>query len=386
MSNKENITKKALLVTTVSGFVPQFEMQNVRILQNMGYEIHYAANYTTPAYGYDNQRLNNTGIIQHQIDFERKPFKFKNIKAFFQLYHLMKIEKYSLIHCHTPMGGVLARITARINRVAPIIYTAHGFHFYKGAPIKNWLFYYAAEKILSYFTDILITINQEDYFLAKKKFHARQMEYLPGVGINISKFSDTHINKSEKRIALGVLPTDIMLLSVGELIPRKNHELVIKAIKNINNYNIQYFICGKGAKEAYLSGLIQKLNLEKNVHLIGYREDIGELCQASDLFVFPSLQEGLSVALMEAIAAKTPVICSNIRGNTDLIKNPDSLFNPHSEESLCKCLRHALERKMDGEVQTNYRRLKRFDEKNIIKSMKSIYDKALILPISATDQ
>ena len=82
--------RKALLVTHVSGFVPQFEMNNVRILQKMGYEVHYASNFNNPSYGYDNSRLEGTGIICHQVDFERSPFKLKNAAAYRQLKKLME--------------------------------------------------------------------------------------------------------------------------------------------------------------------------------------------------------------------------------------------------------------------------------------------------------
>ena len=123
--------KKALLVTTVSGFVPQFEMNNVRLLQNMGFEVHYASNYNTPSYGTDNHRLDGTGIIRHQIDFVRSPFKPENITVFRQLKAVMEQEQFQLVHCHTPMGGVMARLAAHATHTGPVIYTAHGFHFSK---------------------------------------------------------------------------------------------------------------------------------------------------------------------------------------------------------------------------------------------------------------
>ena len=181
--------KKALLVTTVSGFVPQFEMNNVKLLQNMGFEVHYASNYNTPSYGTDNHRLDGTGIIRHQIDFVRSPFKPENIIVYKQLKALMEQEQFQLIHCHTPMGGVMARLTAHATHTGPVIYTAHGFHFFKGARPINWLCYYPMEKFLSRFTDQQICINHEDYNRARQKFHARYVDYIPGVGMDFSKIS-----------------------------------------------------------------------------------------------------------------------------------------------------------------------------------------------------
>lgn len=317
--------KKALLVTTVSGFVPQFEMSNVNILKEMGYEIHYATNYNTPSYGNDNKRLEDIGIIQHQIDFTRSPFKTQNIKVFNQLKLLMKTQHFDLIHCHTPMGGVMARLAARCTKTTPIIYTAHGFHFFKGASIINWLFYYPIEKFLSRYTDQQICINEEDYRLAKKKLHAKYVDYIPGVGININKIN-YDIDKTSKKNKLEIPQNKIVLLSSGELITRKNHETIIRSIaelkeKSLNSSSLQfhYIICGQGSLDAHLRKLTVKLNVSDCVSFLGYREDMMDIFQISDVFLFPSYQEGLPMALLEAMAYGIPVICSDIRGNRDLM-------------------------------------------------------------------
>ncbi|GLB24723.1 glycosyl transferase family 1 [Lacrimispora xylanolytica] len=317
--------KKALLVTTVSGFVPQFEMSNVNILKEMGYEIHYATNYNTPSYGNDNKRLEDIGIIQHQIDFTRSPFKTQNIKVFNQLKLLMKTQHFDLIHCHTPMGGVMARLAARSTKTTPIIYTAHGFHFFKGASIINWLFYYPIEKFLSRYTDQQICINEEDYRLAKKKLHAKYIDYIPGVGINIDKIN-YDIDKKSKKNELKIPQNKKVLLSSGELITRKNHETIIRSIaelkeKSLNSSSLQfhYIICGQGSLDAHLRKLTIKLNVSDCVSFLGYREDMMDIFQISDIFLFPSYQEGLPMALLEAMAYGIPVICSDIRGNRDLM-------------------------------------------------------------------
>ena len=208
--------KKALLVTTVSGFVPQFEMNNVRLLQSMGYEVHYAANYNTPSYGNDNHRLDGTGIIRHQIDFVRSPFKTANLKVYQQLCSLMKSEHFDLVHCHTPMGGVMARLAAHTTGTGPVIYTAHGFHFFKGAALVNWLCYYPMERFLSHFTDQQICINQEDFACASKQFHARYTDYIPGAGFDFNRLP--HMTAEDiqlKKQALGLPLNCRILLSSG---------------------------------------------------------------------------------------------------------------------------------------------------------------------------
>ena len=323
---------KALLVTTVSGFVPQFEMNNVKILQDMGYEVHYAANFNTPSYGNDNQRLDGTGIIRHQIDFVRSPFKASNLTVYRQLLDLMKSERFSLVHCHTPMGGVMARLAAHATKTGPVIYTAHGFHFFKGAKPINWLCYYPMEKFLSRYTDQQICINQEDYACAKEHFHARYVDYIPGVGFNFDRLPQmTQAEIQKKKQALG-LPSDRMiLLSSGELIKRKNHETVIRAIVPLVKEfpQLQYVICGHGQLNDYLHSLVKELHLEDYVTFLGYREDMLEVFRCADIFVFPSFQEGLPMALLEAMASGLPVVCSNIRGSNDLME-------PISSDTLCK--------------------------------------------------
>lgn len=328
--------KKVLIVTTVSGFVPQFEMNNVKILQNLGAEVHYAANYNMPSYGKDNSRLDGTGIIRHQVDFVRSPFKSENFKVYSQLKKLMQMEKFDLVHCHTPMGAVMARLSAHATGTHPVVYTAHGFHFFQGAPLKNWLFYYPVEKFLSRYTDEQICINHEDYNRAKKDFYAKSVDYVPGVGIDFSKVIPvTEDRKRAKRQELGIPEEKTVLLSVGELIKRKNHETIIKALAEIKDEDILYVISGHGQLEENLKSIAKSLHVENQVIFIGYREDIYSIYSIADIFVFPSFQEGLPRALLEAMASGLPVICSNIRGNSDLMDG-DKKINIQDGLFLCK--------------------------------------------------
>lgn len=391
--------KKVLLVTTVSGFVPQFEMSNVHILQSMGYEVHYAANYHTPAYGTDNHRLDGTGIVRHQIDFVRSPFTLQNIKVYRQLKKVMLTECFDLVHCHTPMGGVMARLAAHSTKTSPVIYTAHGFHFYKGASLINWLCYYPMEKFLSRFTDEQICINQEDYQRAQKKFHAKHTSYIPGVGLVTNKIKPT-IDINIKKLKLG-LPTDrLILLSTGELIQRKNHETVIRAIGKLKtecsdfmkteDMRFHYVICGHGKLEEYLKKLALELQVNDCISFLGYREDMMEIYQIADLFLFPSFQEGLPMALLEAMAYGLPVICSDIRGNRDLMGvDAKAPFNfceggilvakaddvPAYSKAIQLLLGDHSKRQEMGEK--NSLRATEFSVQTVKESMKNIYFKLL---------
>lgn len=310
--------KRALIVTTVSGFVPQFEMENVRILQNMGYEVHYASNYNMPSYSGNNSKLNGTGIIRHQIDFSRSPYSFINIKAYRQLKVLMLEEKYQLVHCHTPMGGVLGRLAAHSTHTGPVVYTAHGFHFYRGASLRSWFIYYPVEKYLSRYTDVQITINSEDFERAKG-FHSRHVEFIHGVGVD-NKVDD--VDYIEKRRQVEIKPDEFIIISAGELNKNKNQKLILAALyilKKRGMSSIRLLICGSGPKENCLRRKAQKLGILNQVSFLGYREDLKELMQISNVFVMSSYREGLPTVVMEAMCCKLPVIGTDIRGNRDLI-------------------------------------------------------------------
>lgn len=328
--------KKILLATHVSGFVPQFEMNNVKTLQELGYEVHYASNFNNVSYGTDNSRLEGTGIICHQVDFARSPFDLKaHKKAVAQLKELMQKEDFSMLHCHTPVGAALSRLVAAPYRKCglKVLYTAHGFHFYKGAPLKYWLMFYPVERYLAGKTDVLITINEEDFERAKRFccFKKTKVQYLPGVGVDLAYWSGKDLESGERqeirkniRQELGVADFEQMLLSVGELIPRKNHEAVIRALaeeKKKETKNFRYFICGQGDLKEYLQNLIDTLELSKEVTLLGYRKDIRNLLYGADVFVFPSKQEGMPMALMEAAAAGVVLKASDIRGNREVLRD-----------------------------------------------------------------
>ena len=380
--------KKVLVITSVASMVDQFLLPSVRLLQDMEYEVHVACNFEK-GNTCSNERivelkkkLDEWNITYCQIDFARDVIKVSdNLLAYKQVKKIIAENKYELIHCHSPIGGLITRIACRKVRKngVRVFYTAHGFHFYKGAPLKNWLLYYPAELICSRYTDVLITINREDYALVKKKMMAKRVEYVPGVGIDLEKFGKITVDKAAKRKELGVPEDAVLLLSVGELNENKNHETVIRAIANLNVY---YIIAGKGELQEHLQSVIDNLKISDKVKLIGFRKDVGELYEAADAFVFPSFREGLSVALMEAIACKVPVICSGIRGNVDLVENIDHLFNPFDTDNLTTLLSNFLKNKskadiknsMRSEIENNFKKLENYSIQEVESKMRQIYE------------
>lgn len=372
--------KKILFVTHNGRFLVQFELNDIRILQEMGYEVHCATNFKGEFMRADAETtLKEHGVICHQVDIERSPAKLKsNYRAYKQIKTLMKKECFEALHCHTPMGGVVGRLAANATGTKPVLYTAHGFHFYKGCPLKNKLIYQTAETFLARYTDAQITINRED-FAAAQKFPLRgKAYYVPGIGVDVKKISSVQVDRAKKRAELGIPQDVFVFITVGELIPRKNQELLIRAFSNANVTNAQLLICGSGREKEYFEQRIQELKITDKVHLLGFRRDIYELLKCSDAFVFPSKQEGLPVALMEAMAAGLPCIASRIRGNVDLLEESRYLFEPADESTLCQLLKDAANGvQVEGECSQNKEKIKQFDIENVSRHMKRMYDEIL---------
>lgn len=375
--------RHALVVATISGFIKPFEMNDISILQEMGYIVHIATKMSPEDYEFFEQK----GVIVHHIEFERNPLKFSNFKAIRIIQNIIEKNNIEVVHCHTPVGGVMARLAAKKFRKkgCKVIYTVHGLQFYNGSPKKDWLMYYPVEKFLSRFTDAIITINHEDCKRVSEKFNNNRTYYIPGVGVDLDKFGDIQIDKQKKKNELGIGNDDIVLLSVGELIPRKNHQVVIKAISKINDLRVKYFIAGTGPLKETLDQTIKEFGLENRVFLLGYRTDVKELLECTDIFVLPSRQEGLSVALMESMAGALPVVCSRIRGNIDLIDEgkggylcsvsesdeyAEAIRKLVDDLSLCKKMGEYNQQKMNG-----------FSISVVDQKMRCIYQELLKNPV-----
>lgn len=372
--NKININKpqKVLFTATVvKTHINVFHLPYLKWFKKRGYEVHVAAK---------NDFINEPCIIPncdkyYDVKFARFPFSKTNIKAYKQLKKLIQENNYDIIHCHTPVSGVLTRLAARDNKNTTVIYTAHGFHFFKGAPPLNWLIYYPVERFCARFTDKLITINKEDYERAKR-FSLRKngkVYYAPGVGINLEKIENLKVDIKQKKKELGISKNIPILLSVGELNKNKNHEAVLQALSKLKDKNFIYLICGRGVLKEYLERKIQELHLENKAKLLGYRSDVIKILKTADLFIFPSKREGLPVSVIEAMAAGLPVIASNVRGNRDLIAK-ENLFEPEDVAALTNLIKKQLEAIENKELKkVDYANLEQYSLKNVLKQMTEIY-------------
>lgn len=373
--------KRALMYATVASMIQLFNMENIRLLLEQGYEVDVACNmeqgsaFTSEKIDAMKQELKEMGVNVVHIPIPRKVTAIGDIVKSFRISkQLMNDREYALIHCHSPIGGVICRLANRFSKgygKTKMIYTAHGFHFFKGAPLKNWLLYYSVEKSCAHFTDVLITMNQEDYALAQKKMKAKRVEYVTGVGIDLTKFRQAAVDKSAKREELGIPKDATLLLSIGELNKNKNHETVIRAIKKLDVY---YIIAGKGDLQKHLQDVIDELDLKDRVKLLGYRCDVAELYQASDIYVLPSIREGLNVSVMEAMASGLPVVCSRIRGNTDLIdENGGVLFDPSDVDACAEAIQTLLRSDMRAMGEYNADKIQSFSAEKVNEMMKNLY-------------
>ena len=363
---------KILYATTIGGTMIFFKTY-IKHLIDEGHTVDIATNETNSKVP---ECYREWGCKIYKINTSRSPLNKGNLKAIKQLKEIVLQEKYDIVHCHTPVAAMCVRLACKKARKngTKVIYTAHGFHFYKGAPLKNWLIFYPIEKYCSRFTDVLITINKEDYALAQKKMKARRIEYVTGVGIDLTKFGKSDIDKEEKRKELGIPVDATMLLSVGELNENKNHETVIRAIADLDVY---YAIAGKGELKEHLENVIKELGLKKRVKLLGFRKDVAELYQTSDIYVLPSIREGLNVSIMEAMATGKPVICGQIRGNTDLIGENEGGFLCKPKDTLAfkKSITILTEdKKLSAKLgKRNKEEIKKYEINVVIKQMEKIY-------------
>lgn len=317
------MTNKILFVATIHKHFRAFHLPYIDYLQKQGYEVHVAAN--------DGVTRVDEANKQFDILINRNPFSFDNVKAVRELRAIIDREDYCLIHCHTAMGSVVARLAAKGFRKKglKVLYTAHGFHFYKGSSIKNWLLFYPMEKYLSAYTDGIITINQEDYKLLRDKKFKNKLSFLTsGVGINTGRLDGVDATVSELRTKNNYKNSDFLLLYIAEFIERKNHEFFVNNALALKKEmpNLKILFAGRGKNLEIFKQLVKDRHISDFVHVLGFRTDMGELIKMIDVGVSASSQEGLPMNVAEQLYMGKPVIATKIRGHIDLIDHGENGF------------------------------------------------------------
>lgn len=324
----------------------------------------------------------------YYLDFPRNLFSGSLIKSYKQLKQIIEKGNYDLVHCHTPIPSMLSRLTARKARKkgTKVLYTAHGFHFYKGAPLNRWLFYYTAEYLLSKFTDGIVTINKEDYGYINGKMLQKDAWYIPGIGVNSRRF--VPINQFEKTIIrkeYGYSDTDFIALYIAEFIPRKNHEFIIQAVKQAQKElpNLKVLFAGKGVLFEKMKSLANNLDLSHIIKFLGFRNDVEKLCAIADLGISSSKHEGLGLGLVEQMMCNVPVLATMDRGHKELIVNDYNgfLFEQNNTEEFLGHLTmfYNDEQKRLQMGENAYTKAQDFEVAKSLEAMRKIYEQYLSL-------
>ncbi|MBQ8835462.1 MAG: glycosyltransferase family 4 protein [Oscillospiraceae bacterium] len=352
---------KKLLITSTELMMIQFLVPHVKHLAENGFHVEIACSEVGGRMDEVRAALDGVAKAIHTLRLERNPASPRNLLGYRDMKRLLKENRYDIIWTNEPVMGVVTRLAANKYRRngTKVIYMCHGFHFFKGASPLNWAIYYPIERVMAHFCDAIVTMNEEDHQRAQS-FRTKRVYKIPGVGVDTKRFrlEKSPELRAAKRRALGIPEDAYVILSVGELTKRKNHEVVLHAIKEMNDPSCQYLLCGKGDLREYLEELAKKLGIDKQVHFLGYRMDIPEIYRAADCFAFPSLQEGLPFALMEAMESGLPIVCSRIRGNVDLIDDQIGgiLCDVHSSGEFSNALR--ILRYQNGKKMEAYNRQK----------------------------
>ena len=326
-------------MTTVSRTINAFLIPHIEMLLDNGYEVDCACSIDKPV----DKELQNKGVKIFEVPFSRNPLGIGNIKAFMRLMELQRINNYDIVHVHTPIAAIYGRLLKLGYSNLKTIYTAHGYHFLKGGSKLSWLIYYPIEKIMTKFTDVIININKEDFEITKEKLKPRSSYFLNGVGLDLSKYKKLSKDEIlEKKKELGINDNDFVVLMIAELNKNKNHIQLINAIDTLKKQysNIKVFCIGDGDMREDLEQQIISRNLQNNIFMLGYRQDVNKLINISDIGILMSYREGLPRNIMEFMASGRKVIATNIRGCRDLLCNETigTLVNVGDYEETAKAI------------------------------------------------
>lgn len=350
----------------------------------MGYEVYCAANIYHPGAECMQEYFKKMNVKFYQVDFSsNKPISKQTINSMIQMRKIIREEKFDLVHCHTPIAGVICRMACRKMRKngTKVIYTTHGFYFHKRSSKKTWLIYHTIESLMSRYSDAIITINKEDFNNAKS-MKCKSVYYIPGVGVDINKFKNTIVDKKTYRKKLGVSEDDFIILAIGELSQRKNHKIIIKALSEARIPNAVFMICGNAMNSSNTVDEIEKLSddLKVDVRLMGLRDDVAEICKCADVGVMPSTREGLGLSGIEMLASGVPLIASGVHGILDYVKNDFNGYvcNPYESHDFATAITNLYDVKNRNRIKKNCSNsVNEFDCIKSHEAMRKIYKEVL---------
>lgn len=324
--------KKVLLVANVvKEHVLKFHVPTIRYLKEQGWTVDVAASgeETVP---YCDRQIRG--------EWKRSPFTLDTLRGVRQLRRIIEAEHYDIIYCHTPVGALVARLAAQKARSGgtKVVYFAHGFHFFTGAPLINWLLFYPVEKILAHRTDLLITLNDEDYARAKKCFPKKlPVMQVPGIGVEFSRLDvdDPAQCRAQLRSEWGISDDALVLVYVAELIANKNQKMLLEMLQRVKEKHPDavLLLVGPDHADGHYQRLAQQMGLADSVIFTGWRKDVGACLRAADIAVASSLREGFALNIVEAMHCGLPVVATDNRGHVPILRDGENGFLVHVGES-----------------------------------------------------
>ncbi|MBR0414986.1 MAG: glycosyltransferase family 4 protein [Clostridia bacterium] len=313
--------KKRVLITSTDLMMVQFLLPHLQSLADNGYTVDIACSDVGGRIEEIREKTKASVRNLFVVGLQRSPLSPQNLKGYRQLKAVLAQHNYEIIWTNEPVMGVATRMAAKPARKngTKVLYMCHGFHFFTGAPKLNWLIYYPVEKLMASKADCICTINTEDFRRAKS-FRTERVEYIHGIGINTARLTPSE-DQNDIRAELGLDKSDFIVLSVGELNVNKNQKVILQALAQLQDKQIHYVLCGKGDQLENLQSLAKELQVENQVHFLGYRTDVVDICAQADVYVMPSKREGLPVASLEAMYCGLPLVTSNIRGLSDIMED-----------------------------------------------------------------
>lgn len=371
---------KVAFVASVYRHLAAFHVPYMKWFQLHGFDVHA---YGLPDHG--KETIERIGVICHDVPFQRSPFQLDNFQALKQLTASFQEERFQVVHVHTPVASVLGRIAAKKSNVPAVLYTAHGFHFFEGAPLKNWLAFYPLERLMAKYTDYLVTINEEDFRRAQRFSVKKEVLFVKGVGVDRDGYGVGRRSeqcRKETREKLGIGENDFVIICVAELSERKNQVQLIEAVRQLKtDVPVTCLLVGTGDSEEKLKAMADRLNLSKKIRFLGFRKDVPELVETADVVTLLSKQEGLSRAIMEAMAAGKPIVTTDVRGNRDMVIHGENGFvvGLNNVEETVQAFEALLSRGriLDKMGEKSRELSKQYDITVVLKEMEHIYTKAV---------
>lgn len=365
--------KKVLIIATIDEHIRHFHMPLINKLASENFTVDIASNG-----GESFENINN----KYNIPFSRNPFKLSNLRAFIKLKKVIEENKYDYIHVNTPVGAAIGRLAALKSRQngTKVIYTVHGFHFYKGAPIVNWCIFFPTEFFLSKYTDELIVINQEDYDFASQKLPVKKVRLVNGVGVDTNKFYPINNQENHRlRKEMGFKDDDILLIYVAELSKRKNQKLLVDVMSGIDNPKVKLLLIGKGALLPKLEDYAKKSKVE-NILFLGYRTNVSDYMKICNICVSSSKQEGLPVNIIEAQCSCLPTVVTNCRGNRDLVSENKNGYIIEFDQNTILDFREKIKQLINNKElreklgQENLKHISKYSIENVLSEIFKVYE------------